>query len=99
MPKKKLTKNQKKVVELKEHLVTQGWEEDAYGHMKIRIGKRKNRQMRIKFQKTSIRVEVKPDLDREGNKWTHGWIKRWGSYLKDVYITEDGYLKSHKLIK
>jgi hypothetical protein len=93
---KKLTKNQKKVAELKAHLETQGFEETSYGHMQIQMPGRK---LRFKFQKTSIRVEVKPDKTRDGEKWTHGWIKRWGAYIKDVEIAQDGRIKPLKTIK
>jgi hypothetical protein len=99
MAKKRLTKNQKRVIELKDHLKTLGFEETSYGHMQIRIGRNQDRQLRFKFQKTSVRTEVKPDKDREGNKWTHGWIKRWSAYIKDVEIAEDGRVKPLKTIK
>lgn len=78
--------------ELKLALVSKGWTEDAYGHMKkvtsgVSEGQPIEIQLRVKFQKMSVRLE-------RAHRFPHDnsvkWYKLSSCYLKDVKVREDG---------
>lgn len=90
-------KLQRKKEELRSWMESKGFEQDSYGHMKKTL--ESGTQLRFKFQKTSIRAESKPATTTDGEKWTYGWMKRWGAYYKDIVITEEDKIKPLKVIK
>lgn len=87
-------------VELKEILRSFGWMDDSYGHMKksgnvkIKDGTVESREYRIKFQKISVRVEVRCKVDAtQYSPSSYFWAKICGDYMKNIKLMEDGRLK------
>ena len=66
--------------EIKEYLLTQGFTQDRFGHMKKEFP---NKIRRYKFQKISVRVEVKNNTP--GSRWFN---ESYGTpiYYKDLAI-------------
>jgi len=74
--------------DIKEFLITLGYTQDRFGHMKKEFP---NKIRRYKFQKISLRVEVK--ANRPNSTW-HNENYNHPIYYKDLEIHE-GKLKFH----
>jgi hypothetical protein len=76
-----MTKKQKAdlIIFIKSVLKSSGWVEDRWGNFKKTVSvKDKSEDFRVKFQKTSIRYEVK----------CHGWLNLASDYYKNVKICD-----------
>ncbi len=60
-----------------------GWEEDRWGNFKITVD---GKLYRAKFQKTSLRLEVKV-----GNSW----INKTSDYFKNIELIDGGFKIKH----
>lgn len=89
-----------KAQEIKDRLVSCGWVEDRFGHMKkdLAVVDRVTKVQsmvphRMKFQKTSIRFERLVTMDanfyREASKT---WFLRCSAYMKDIKLDDTGAL-------
>ena len=78
--------------EIKAHLKAEGWIEDRWGHMKKTIQKKDGTDilMRYKFQKHSLRCEVRGELSKR-------WINVCSGYFKYCYLDAKGKLKISKV--
>lgn len=68
--------------EIKAFLITQGFTQDRWGHMKREFP---NKIRRYKFQKISLRIEVK--ANRPGAQWLNENYERT-VYYKDLEIVK-----------
>ena len=82
-----MTKKQKldKINFIKIILQSQGWVEDRWGNFKITVD---NEVKRIKFQKTSLRYEVKI-----GSRWA----KLTSDYFKNIKTYEKDSIKGFQI--
>ena len=69
-----------KKTELEEYYTRKGLKKDSYGNFKTASG-----MTRYKMQKTSVRKERKVIHSSGGSSW----IKIWGHYYKNLYITSE----------
>ena len=67
------------VTHIKETLTNIGWEEDRWGNFKSTINKS---LYRVKFQKTSIRFEVRV---------AGGWLNKVSDYFKNIERLDNGF--------
>ncbi len=56
-----------------------GWEEDRWGNFKITV---RGKQYRAKFQKTSLRLEVKVGSS---------WVRKESDYFKNIERLDNGF--------
>ena len=82
-----MTKKQKETLLSVIHkiLVKQGYKKDSYGNFKKLSDT--GRQLRVKFQKTSVRFEIKVGS---------GWSNMFSDYYKNITLFEDDKVFSVK---
>jgi len=62
-----------------EFIKKHGWTEDRWGHYtKV---KKNDKKYRYKFNKNALRYEV---------KLSHGWMRLYSGYWKNIHFTEEG---------
>jgi len=74
--------------QIKQFLVGKHWHEDKYGNMQISVN---SKEYRIKFDKISLRYEVKVHYSgTEYSKPSSEWVRLKSGYYKDLSVSEKG---------
>lgn len=81
-----MTKMEKKLEEIQMTLYSWGWTRDKWGHMKKKTGKFGEVELRVKTQKTSLRLE-RGVRDYKGHRQ---WVRRSSDYIKNIRIEPEG---------
>lgn len=84
--------------ELVPFFVALGWKEDRFGNLQkvyqyrnADTGAIRSKTRRLKFQATSVRIEVKSDA--KNSSGGYDWIRVGGGYYKDIVKLPDGRIK------
>ena len=81
------------IKELKAALISKGWTEDRFGHLKhdFRGPEGEVRTYRVKVQKLSVRLERQYTIEAsQYSPAKNDWSKVDSAYLKDIKVREDG---------
>lgn len=75
------------VANIKQSLKVNGWVEDRWGNFKRAVS---GKEYRVKFQKTSIRYELKVGKD---------WLNIVSDYIKNVVVSEGSFVIKGSIIQ